>query len=105
MRKLLVSVALATATIAAAVPAAAEAQTRRHDDRGWYRPAVQNLAPAFQVASHANPFFYVISGFRYGFVSEADSPILFGGLLLLALNVALATLCYALLKSGWKLKA
>jgi len=66
--------------------------------------SIETLAPTFQVVSHANPFFYVISGFRYGFLGTADSPILFGALLLLAINVGLAALCYALLRKGWKLK-
>lgn len=67
--------------------------------------SVDRLAPAFQAISHANPFFYIISGFRYGFLSEADSPILFGALLLLALNTVLGIACYALLRSGWKIKS
>jgi len=66
--------------------------------------SVDALSPAFRAISHFNPFFYIISGFRYGFVGEADSPVLFGALLLLAINVALGLLCYALLRSGWKLK-
>jgi ABC-2 type transport system permease protein len=67
--------------------------------------SVDSLSPTFAAVSHANPFFYIISGFRYGFLGAADSPILFGALLLLGLNIALGALCYALLKSGWKLKA
>ena len=67
--------------------------------------SIEALAPPFQTISHANPFFYVISGFRYGFVGAADSPILFGALLLLGLNLALGALCYVLLRSGWRLKA
>jgi ABC-2 type transport system permease protein len=67
--------------------------------------SVDHLAPLFRGISHANPFFYIISGFRYGFLNEADSPILFGALLLLVLNVALGALCYALLRSGWKIKS
>ena len=55
--------------------------------------------------SHANPFFYVISGFRYGFIGEADSPILFGALLLLAINLGLGLICFILLKSGWKIRS
>lgn len=66
--------------------------------------SVEQLAPAFRAISHANPFFYVISGFRYGFLSEADSPIIVGALGLLALNIILFAICYALLKSGWKIK-
>jgi len=67
--------------------------------------SIESLHGAFQAISHANPFFYVISGFRYGFLKEADSPVLIGGAVLLAVNVALAALAYALLKRGWRLKA
>lgn len=67
--------------------------------------SVDALSPLFRAISHANPFFYVISGFRYGFLGVADSPIAFGALLLLGINVALGALCFGLLKSGWKLKA
>jgi ABC-2 type transport system permease protein len=67
--------------------------------------SIDSLSPAFQAVSHANPFFYIISGFRYGFLGAADSPILLGGLLLLAINLALGTLCYVLLRQGWKLKS
>lgn len=66
--------------------------------------SIDSLSPTFAAVSHANPFFFVISGFRYGFVGQADSPILFGALLLLGINVALGVLCFALLRTGWKLK-
>jgi ABC-2 type transport system permease protein len=67
--------------------------------------SVDALSPTFSAISHANPFFYVISGFRYGFLGVADSPIVFGALLLLAINIALGLTCYALLSAGWKIKA
>jgi ABC-2 type transport system permease protein len=67
--------------------------------------SIEALAPAFQTISHANPFFYVISGFRYGFLGAADSPVLFGAGLLLAINLALGLLCFLLLNRGWRLKA
>ena len=66
--------------------------------------SIDTLSPAFRAISHFNPFFYVISGFRYGFVGAADSPVLFGATLLLAINVGLGIACFALLRSGWKLK-
>lgn len=66
--------------------------------------SVEQLSPLFRAISHANPFFYVISGFRYGFLREADSPVAFGAMLLLALNLGLFTLCYLLLRSGWKIR-
>jgi ABC-2 type transport system permease protein len=66
--------------------------------------SVHQLAPRFQAVSHANPFFYVISGFRAGFLGVSDSPLMVGGLALLLINFALWATCYALLKSGWKIK-
>jgi ABC-2 type transport system permease protein len=66
--------------------------------------SVEQLSPTFQAISHANPFFYVISGFRYGFLGITDSPLWIGAGGLLLLNVVLWWACYALLKSGWKIK-
>ncbi|CAN5176359.1 ABC transporter permease [soil metagenome] len=67
--------------------------------------SIEQLGPAFQAISHLNPFFYVISGFRYGFLGVSDSPIMIGAIGLLVVNLALWGLCYALLKSGWRIKA
>jgi ABC-2 type transport system permease protein len=67
--------------------------------------SIDSLSPAFRSVSHANPFFYVISGFRYGFLNVADSPVLFGAGLLLAINVALGAITYLALRKGWKLKS
>jgi ABC-2 type transport system permease protein len=67
--------------------------------------SIDSLAPVFRAVSHANPFFYVISGFRYGFLGAADSPILLGALMLLGINLALGIITYAMLRTGWKLKA
>ncbi|MDO9490338.1 MAG: ABC transporter permease [Sphingomonadaceae bacterium] len=66
---------------------------------------VDRLGGPWQAISHANPFFYIIDGFRYGFIGVSDGPLMTGALLLLAINVALWALCYRLLRTGWKLKA
>ena len=66
--------------------------------------SVEQLSPTFRAISHANPFFYVISGFRHGFLSEADSPIYVGAIGLAVLNIMLFAICYSVLKSGWKIK-
>ncbi len=66
--------------------------------------AIDRLHPAFQIFSRLNPFHYVISGFRYGFIGVADSPVLTGSLVILGIDIVLAIVCYLLLKSGWKLK-
>jgi ABC-2 type transport system permease protein len=67
--------------------------------------SVSQLAPAFRAVSHANPFFYVISGFRYGFLGISDSPLIVGAVGLLVLNLILWLICWSLLRSGWKIKA
>jgi len=66
--------------------------------------SIEGLHGAFRAFSHANPFFYVISGFRYGFLGTSDSPILTGVAVLLGVNATLGVLCYTLIRSGWKLK-
>jgi ABC-2 type transport system permease protein len=67
--------------------------------------SIHQLSPAFQAVSHANPFFYVISGFRYGFLGSSDSPIYVGSAVLLVINVTLWAICFAVLKRGWKIKS
>jgi ABC-2 type transport system permease protein len=66
--------------------------------------SVEQLSPTFRAISHANPFFYVISGFRHGFLGVTDSPLAVGAIGLLLLTIALWAVCYALLRSGWKIK-
>jgi ABC-2 type transport system permease protein len=67
--------------------------------------SVDRLSPLFQAISHANPFFYIISGFRYGFLGVADSPVLVGSAVILALDILLGLACYGLLRAGWKIKS
>lgn len=71
---------------------------------------IDNLAPAFQAISRANPFFYVISGFRFGFLGQSDigdtnAAVLHSAIGLGAMNAALALATYLVLRSGWKLKS
>ena len=70
---------------------------------------IDNLAPAFQMISRANPFFYIISGFRFGFLGQSDigstnMAVLHSALGLLVLNAVLALVTFMVLRSGWKLK-
>lgn len=71
---------------------------------------IDNLSPLFQAISRANPFFYVISGFRYGFLGQSDigntdMAVLHGALGIGLFNLVLAFVVYRVLKSGWKLKS
>ena len=44
----------------------------------------------------SNPFFYMIDGFRYGFIGHADGSIWVGAAVMLAVDLALLALCHAL---------
>ena len=70
---------------------------------------IDNLAPAFQAVSRANPFFYIISGFRFGFLGKSDigdinMAVLHSAIGVGLLDVILAFGAYLVLRSGWKLK-
>ncbi|MCW2338896.1 ABC-2 type transport system permease protein [Sphingobium sp. B2D3A] len=67
--------------------------------------SMDHVSPIMRAISHVNPFFYAISGFRYGFLAAADSPIAVGAALLLALNLVLAAVCYIGLRQGWRIKS
>jgi ABC-2 type transport system permease protein len=66
--------------------------------------SVHSLPAFWRAASHANPFFYMIDGFRYGFFASSDvPPALSLGIVAVAL-AAVAMVCLLLLKSGYKLR-
>jgi ABC-2 type transport system permease protein len=67
--------------------------------------SIENLHGVFRGISHANPFFYVISGFRYGIIGQTDSNVALGAIVLLAVNVVLGLISYAMIRTGWKLKS
>ena len=62
------------------------------------------LPEPFQTISHANPFFYLIDGFRYGFIGHADGSIGIGVAVTLVINLLLLVACYGVLRSGWRLR-
>jgi len=71
---------------------------------------IHNLAPSFQAISRLNPFFYMISGFRFGFLGESDigntnHAVIGAAVGVGVLNLFFAVVSYRLLKSGWKLKS
>ncbi|WP_022982423.1 ABC transporter permease [Ideonella sp. B508-1] len=66
--------------------------------------SVSTLPPFWQAASHFNPFFYMIDGFRHGFFGVSDvspwaSLAVVGGAFLAA-----SVLTLRLLKSGYKIR-
>lgn len=66
--------------------------------------SIHSLPSFWQKATHLNPFFYMIDGFRYGFFGVSDvSPWLSLSIVLMAL-VAVSVIVMALLARGYKLR-
>jgi ABC-2 type transport system permease protein len=66
--------------------------------------SIKSLPPFWQAVSHANPFFYMIDGFRHGFFGQSDvSP--WTSLAIVSVFFALlATIAVNLLKRGYNLR-
>jgi ABC-2 type transport system permease protein len=67
--------------------------------------STERLPMAGKVIAHLNPFFYMIDGFRYGFIGHADGSLAIGVAVLIGVNAALLLLCFHLITSGYRLKA
>jgi ABC-2 type transport system permease protein len=65
---------------------------------------VDRLPEPFRTVSHYNPFFYMIDGFRYGFIGIADGSLTAGVIVIAVLNVILAVACWTLFKTGYRLR-
>jgi len=66
---------------------------------------VEQLPEPFRTLSHYNPFFYLIDGFRYGFIGHADSNLAAGSIFAGALTAGLFWVCWRLFTRGWRLKS
>lgn len=66
---------------------------------------VENLPQPFAAISHWNPFFYLIDGFRYGFIGHAEGSLMIGVIMSGALTVVMSVACWLVFKSGWRLKS
>jgi ABC-2 type transport system permease protein len=67
--------------------------------------SIDKLPSIFQSISHANPFFYMIDGFRYGFLGVSDGSIIFGLIYLTTIALAIWVLAFYLYKIGYKIKS
>ena len=63
------------------------------------------LPEPWRTLSHYNPVFFLIDGFRYGFIGHHDAPLVTGALVSLALAIALCWACWAMIKSGYRLRS
>ena len=65
---------------------------------------VEKLPEPFRSASHFNPIFYLIDGFRYGFIGHAESSLAVGAVMTGGLILALGWVCLWMFRVGYKIK-
>jgi len=66
--------------------------------------SIHSLPAFWQTLSHANPFFYMIDGFRYGFFGVSDIPPAASLAVVVTAAIACAALAITLLHRGFKLR-
>jgi len=66
--------------------------------------SIHSLPPFWLAISHANPFFYMIDGFRYGFFGQSDVNPWISVAIVSSFLVVLALLAIKLLRSGYRLR-
>jgi ABC-2 type transport system permease protein len=66
--------------------------------------SIHSLPPPWQRLSHANPFFYMVDGFRYGFFGASDFPPGASLAIVAGFVLVVSFLNLWLLKSGYKLR-
>ena len=67
--------------------------------------SISRLPEPFYSIAFANPFFFMIDGFRYGATGQSDANPLIGLFVLTAANIALWYLAWQMIRRGYKLKA
>ena len=67
--------------------------------------SMSSLPPMWQSIAAWNPFFYMIDGFRHGFIGHAPDVVALGALVLAGVNAALITLVLRMLQTGYKIKS
>ena len=67
--------------------------------------SIERLPESWHAVALLNPFFYMIDGFRYGFIGHADGSLAVGMAVVLGVNLALMALVLRMLATGYRLKA
>ena len=66
--------------------------------------SIERLPDNWHLIALLNPFFYLIDGFRYGFIGHADGSLWVGALVVLTANAGLWTLVHRMISTGYRLK-
>tara|TARA_B110000444_G_scaffold139630_1_gene131071 strand:- start:930 stop:1742 length:813 start_codon:yes stop_codon:yes gene_type:complete len=67
--------------------------------------SIERLPGLLKTISEFNPFFYMIDGFRYSFIGQADGSITVGLVYLTILSFVSWFVTYLLYKNGYKIKS
>ena len=65
--------------------------------------SIDKLPKFLQIISEYNPFFYMIDGFRYGFIGNSDGSITFGLIYLFLLCIITWFVSFILYLKGYKI--
>jgi ABC-2 type transport system permease protein len=66
--------------------------------------SIHSLPAFWQAMSNWNPVFYMIDGFRYAFIGQADTDPGFGLLVVMLCFMSISALTLIMLRSGYKLR-
>ena len=66
---------------------------------------IDKLPNILKNVSEINPFFYMIDGFRYGFLGISDGSLKFGMIYLILISFFTWLVAYILFKKGYKIKS
>ncbi|MBL8699548.1 MAG: ABC transporter permease [Alphaproteobacteria bacterium] len=66
---------------------------------------IDRLPEPWHMIALMNPFFYMIDGFRYGFIGHTDGGLALGVSIMLSADLVLGAICYRLFQTGWRLRA
>ncbi|HTK36232.1 MAG TPA: ABC transporter permease [Caulobacteraceae bacterium] len=66
---------------------------------------VDRLPEPFRTASRFNPFFYLIDGFRYGFIGKAEGSVAVGAAASAVAALLLVLAVWRMFTTGWRLKS
>lgn len=66
--------------------------------------STERLPDFWRHVAHLNPFFYMIDGFRYGFIGHADGSLLAGTSVLAGADLLLGLATWQLIVRGYKLR-
>jgi ABC-2 type transport system permease protein len=66
--------------------------------------SVQALPPFWQAVSHCNPFFYMVDGFRYGFLGYSDVPPELSLAVVVLTLLAVSGVALRCVRTGWRIR-